>query len=145
VTRASTASPSPEVAYVDSSAIVKRVIDETESTALEAWLDAETPRVVTSRVAWIEVLRAARVAVGSDGVEPARRALAAHDILELTPLVADEAARLASDQIRSLDAVHLASALVCAADLLITYDRRLAQAARELGLRVEHPGVAPER
>jgi predicted nucleic acid-binding protein len=44
-----------------------------------------------------------------------------------------------------LDAVHLASALVCAADLLITYDRRLAQAARELGVRVEHPGVAPER
>lgn len=135
----------PQVAYVDSSAIVKQIIEEAESAALERWLAAERPRAVTSRIAWIEVPRAARVAAGSAGLAPARAVLAEHDTLELTPFIANEAARIADDDVRSLDAIHLVSALVCAADVLVTYDHRLARAARHHGLRVAHPGFTPGR
>jgi len=131
------------VAYLDSSAIVKQVVEEAESTSLDRWLTRTRHRLVTSRVAWVEVPRAVALVAGEAGLAFARSVLSEHNTWEVTPAVADDAARMAGTHLMSLDAIHLASARACAAEVLVTYDRRLASQTRALGLRVEHPGVLP--
>lgn len=133
--------------YVDSSAVIKRVIAEAESTALVEALDQHVDRgalLLSSSLAWIEVARAlrtrqghrpARVAADVDG---AMSGVAEH---RLAPEVVSLARRISPDALRSLDAVHLASALLVDADLVMTYDGRLALACEENGLAVTKPGV----
>ena len=127
--------------YLDSSAIVKLVITEPESQALRAYL-ADRDERVASALARVEVFRALRRA---HAAAPAllRRA---DDVLEGIALVAvDEpvlrdAAGLESPPLRSLDAVHLATALSLEElDAFVTYDRRLATASAEAGLPVASP------
>lgn len=58
-------------------------------------------------------------------------------------LYADASAlALASETVKTLDAIHLATAVSVAPDAMLVYDRRLARAARDAGLRVEAPGAA---
>jgi predicted nucleic acid-binding protein len=98
---------------------------------------------VTSALARVEVVRAV-FAGGPVAVEQARRQLSRLDQILLGTKLLDRAARLAPTvQLRSLDATHLAAAQVIGEELsaVVTYDRRMADAARGLGMAVETPGL----
>ena len=131
------------LSYVDSSAIVKLVIDETETRALRRWMEAGVT-CLTSRVSMVEVPRALRrkgqvsLELATGALDQALRAIA---ILEIDAATAERAAAVGPPALRSLDAIHLASALSLAAELdaFVTYDLRLADAVREAGLRVIAP------
>jgi predicted nucleic acid-binding protein len=128
--------------YLDSSALVKLVQQESESEALRGFIaDHRSDSLVTSALARVEVVRA--VSAGSHGaIEHARRQLARLDQLALTSALLDRAADIRPDrQLRSLDAIHLAAAQTVGDDLraVLTYDRRLADAAGALGLVVQAP------
>lgn len=129
--------------YLDSSAIVKLLTDEKESDALRDQVGARTVRL-TSRVAAVEVPRALRrkgTVSTERGMSPLEDLFAALSILELDRTIVARAAHLAPPALRSLDAIHLASALSVAEQLeaFITYDLRLADAARAAGLTVIAP------
>lgn len=129
--------------YLDSSALVKLVQRETESDALRRFLRRHrADQLVTSALARVEVVRAVLMG-GPAALAQARRQLSRLDQILLGTEVLDRAAMLApSVQLRSLDAIHLAAAQVIGADLraVVTYDRRMADAAQALGLAVETPG-----
>lgn len=128
--------------YVDASALVKLVVREAESDAVRDFLMAQ-PSPLTSRIATVEVRRA----IGRAMEAPHEEALAAVwdriEIIELDAAIADSAALIAPRQIRSLDAINLASALALADELdaFVTYDVRLAEAAAASGLTVVSPGT----
>jgi predicted nucleic acid-binding protein len=129
--------------YVESSALLKLYVDEPE-TAAAAALTHQHEAWTTGRHTLVEVRRnLARVLTGADLV--AARAAFDEDwrrilVVELDRSACDAAARLAeSTGVRTLDALHLGAAEVAgAADglPLITFDGRLAVAARSLGWRV---------
>lgn len=119
---------------------MKLVVEEAESAALERHI-AGDPVLATSRIALVEVARATAIANPAQEVqEEARRLLASCMLIDVSERLLLAAARLASATLRSLDAVHLASALRVEPDELIAYDRRLGAAAREHGLAVSRPG-----
>lgn len=128
--------------YLDSSAVVKLVQREPESPALRRFLRRHrADQSVTSVLARAEVVRAG-LPGGNCAVEQARRQLARLDQIVLTTELLDRAATLTSaGPLRSLDAVHLAAAQVVGQELraVVTYDRRMADAARDLGLAVAAP------
>ena len=127
--------------YLDASAIVKLVALEAETAPLVAYL-AEHPSQATSVVGLVEVRRAAarRPGVPSGRVEAVCSRIAA---IALDAAVAGVAGTVEPPALRTLDAVHLASAAALADDLeaLVTYDRRLAEAAAALGLPTASPGA----
>lgn len=135
-----TADPS-RLLYVDSSAIVKLVVREAESDALRVYL--EGAQLVTSEIALTEVPRAAHLRTGATDVfDHAEIVLRRFDLLELDEELHRAAARRAPRELRTLDAIHLVSALRVSDSLhaLVAYDRRLMEAARHAGLRVDAPG-----
>jgi predicted nucleic acid-binding protein len=116
------------------------VIEEPESRALERHL-AGGPALATSRIAVVEVLRATAIANPADQVRgEAERLLASCWLVDVTDAVLRSAADVASATIRTLDAIHLVSAIRVAADELVAYDRRLLAAAYEHGLASAIPG-----
>jgi uncharacterized protein len=131
--------------YVDSSALIKRVVAERESAALVEALDAHHgggDLLLSSSLAWIEVSRALRSRyhhrlsrVAAD-VDAALSGVAEHP---MAPEVVSLARRINPDPLRSLDAIHLASALLVDADVVLTYDDRLGRACDENGLVVTTP------
>lgn len=128
--------------YLDSSAIVKLVQRETESTPLQRYLrrNKEAARV-TSTLARVEVVRAV-LSGGAAAVAHARRQLGRMYHVALDRELLDQAATLApGGRLRSLDAIHLASAQMLGSDLqaVVTYDQRMADAAAALGLPVSTP------
>jgi predicted nucleic acid-binding protein len=129
----------PGGVYLDASAIVKLVFPEAESTALREFLQDQ--RRTTNRVALVEVPRAVAKVVGSGLPGQVDRVFERVVVLELTEEVVRRAARLPPVQLRSLDAIHLAQALELGGTLegFVTYDNRLADAARLHGLPVESP------
>jgi uncharacterized protein len=127
------------VTYLDSSAIVKLVVREPESTALRAYLRG-CRTVVSSALARTEVARA----VLGLGAAVARRARVVLDRVELVRVndrVLTDAGALLPAHIRSLDAIHLATALLLGDALgqLVTYDGRLASACRIAGIKAVAP------
>jgi hypothetical protein len=127
------------VAYLDASAIVKLVVPEEERRALREFLIGNPARI-TSLLAAVEVPRAVLRRV--DRVpERLASAFTGLILMEITRSVAARAAALQPVALRSLDAIHLASALELGEDLevFVTYDARLAAAARALGMRVASP------
>ncbi|MBT2407105.1 MULTISPECIES: type II toxin-antitoxin system VapC family toxin [unclassified Streptomyces] len=127
--------------YLDSAAIVKLVHAESESDALRDWLDerAETGWV-SSALAEVESFRAlARYAP--------QAAVRLHLVLDLIDLIdLDAGIRILAQTVRpatgrSLDAIHLATAMSLGARLtsFVTYDKRLADAVRSTGLVVDAP------
>ncbi len=125
--------------YVDSSALVKLVIEEPESEALAQHLD-EGQLIATSRIALVEVPRATAIANPAPAVgDETERLLASCLLVDLSDSLLRAAARLASASVRTLDAIHLASALRVEADEFVAYDRRLASAAAQQGLAVAAP------
>lgn len=125
--------------YLDASAGVKLVMHEAESVALHRYVDAQDAWT-SSALFRPEVLRAAR-----RGDEA--RLEAARELLRGIVLVAiDEGVLLAASEldppsVRTLDAIHLATALRLADELeaIVTYDRRMIEGARALGLPVASP------
>lgn len=125
-------------AYFDASAIVKLGHLEPESQALIEYLCDGQFWAATSVVADVEVRQALHrlVASGADPEEHVRGFF----LLELTRDIRDGAVEL-GPHLRSLDAIHVASALTIEAGIdFVTYDKRQAAAAREAGLRVVQPG-----
>lgn len=132
---------SGELLYLDSSALIKLVLPEKESRALLQSL-ADWPVRLSSELAAVEVVRAARRASADPAVEQrAVEILAGLHLLKIDSAVLDRASHLEPRTLRSLDALHLASALSLGEDLgaIVVYDTRLAAAATELGLRVLAP------
>lgn len=134
--------------YFDSSALIKRALQEAESNALVDALDdwvAEGSAFASSTLAWIEVTRAIRSR--HDDEDPAEivvlieNAVAGIDEHPLTDQVSDVARRLGPSSLRSFDAIHLATATLIGADLVCAYDQRLLLSAQELGFRTISPGV----
>jgi len=128
--------------YLDSSALVKLVQQESESDALRGFLlDHRSDALVTSALARVEVVRAVSGG-GHRAIEQARRQLARLDQIALGSALLDRAADLTpAVQLRALDAIHLAAAQTVGADLraVVTYDRRMADAAGALGLVAQSP------
>lgn len=132
--------------YLDTSALLKRVIQESESEQLRVALRrhvGEQAALVSSRLASIELSRALRMrfdtgyAAAADFVDDAMSGVAecaiGDEVLSLSQ-------RLNPNRLRSLDAIHVASAMLLDTDLLITYDDRMVEAAHLNGLRCAAPG-----
>lgn len=129
----------PLLVYADSSALVKLVIEEPESAALEDHLSSDCV-LATSRVAVVEVSRATALANPRQAVrEEVDRLLASCMLVAVTSPLLRSARQLAGASVRTLDAIHLASALRIEADELLAYDRRLLAAAAEHGLTAASP------
>ena len=127
--------------YLDTSALAKLVIEEPESAALRDFLASRGERSrITSALARAELLRTAQRR-GEPAVSKARDVLETIAELTLTRALLDRAGALAPEELRTLDAIHLASALELGGDLqhVVAYDRRLLEAARRIGV----PALAP--
>lgn len=134
------------VFYADASALVKLVREESESSALRAFLaDAD---IVSSELALTEIPRAIRRAVMHEPELPldllVERAGELLDAIALRPLdspLLAAAGALVEPALRALDAIHVASAVdLDPVDAFLTYDERQAAAARLVGLRTVAPG-----
>lgn len=126
-----------KVLYLDTSAAVKLISDEQESDGLRSYLD-EGPTLVSSDLLETELRR---IGIRHDIDQVLITSVL--DGVTLTPLIRDqfrEAGLIPQIGLRSLDALHLAGALHIEASAILTYDIRLAEAARAHGLEV----VAPE-
>ncbi len=125
--------------YFDSSALVKLVLHERESDALRAY-ERRIERVVSSELARTELPRAVARIIDS-GSRQVTEVLRAVQLIPLTSSLLTEAARLVPTSLRSLDAIHLASALLIRDELdaFVAYDDRLLDAASALGMPVASP------
>lgn len=132
----------PGTAYVDSSALLKLAVREAETAALEADL-AGRDGLLVSRLAVVECHRAARRASHGRVLQTVDQILDAVYLLEVTPAILDDAGAQHPPLLRSLDAIHLATALSVGDPgmAVITYHRRFADAARANGLTVVQPGL----
>ena len=126
------------LAYVDASAIVKLVLHEPDSPSMVRWY-VESERVATSVLGIIETNRA--VARREHDGSHLRSVLATLVTLELDDPVARLASMVRPASLRTHDAIHLATALSLGTELdaFVTYDDRLAAAARDVGLPVVRP------
>lgn len=129
--------------YLDSSAVLKLLVREPETAGLDAWLEERADDTwVTSELTLVEVGRAVR-RLDEDLLPSARALLGDVDLVRLSPAVVRDAQDVRPPVLRTLDALHLASALRVRSELvaLLTYDDRLFAAAEVAGL----PAVAPGR
>ncbi|HEU0088360.1 MAG TPA: type II toxin-antitoxin system VapC family toxin [Pseudonocardiaceae bacterium] len=127
--------------YLDTSALAKLIVREAETTALGTWLRQHVAQLwVTSIVGRVELVRVAQRFSAADA---ACLLLAGLDTIPLAAYVADVAQSTGSFALRTLDAIHLASALSVRAELtaFCCYDRRLLDAAGDAGLPVHTPGA----
>jgi predicted nucleic acid-binding protein len=125
--------------YLDSSAIVKLVVHEPESAALSRYLRGRRP-VVASALARVEVLRVS-VSFGPPAEARAHDVLSRLELIRINDRVVTLAGGLLPPELRSLDAIHLATASLLGGTLgkVVTYDARMAEAARRLGWSVVAP------
>lgn len=119
---------------------MKLVTPEPESAALEAEL-ARFAGAVASELLEVE---ATRVGERLGGTTPAMVAegLRHVTLIPISPQIRRRAGRLRPPELRTLDAIHLATALAVGSELeaLFAYDQRLVRAAADSGLRVSSPG-----
>jgi uncharacterized protein len=127
--------------YLDSSALLKLVLPESERAALESAL-APWPDRLTSELSAVECRRAVRRQPEAAVLSPRMDdILSAITLLRFDPLLLRLAGTIGPARLRSLDAIHLASALSIGdyPEAFVTYDERLADAARAVGLNVLMP------
>jgi uncharacterized protein len=127
-----------ELSYVDSSAFVKLIVREPESEAMLAAIGGKS--LASSALLEVEAVRAVRRRQPDD--EPTVRDwLAEFDLVEISAEIRESASTLADPHTRSLDAIHVATALSLGDHLaaFFTYDKRLAAAAQAHGLTVSVP------
>jgi predicted nucleic acid-binding protein len=127
------------VTYLDSSAVVKLAVREPESQALRRYLTRRRP-LVCSALARVEVARAL-ISLGEQAIRRGDEVLSRIDLVRINDRVLRAAAVLMPAELRSLDAIHLATAQLFGNELhrIVTYDERMVSAAKALGWRVEHP------
>ena len=125
--------------YLDSSALVKLVVREAESAALRRFLRSHPIRV-SSALARVEVTRAVR-AHGPEAQLRSQAVLSRIRLLRIDDDILSEAAQLDPGILRSLDAIHLASARAFGGEMegVVTYDARMREAAALLGYEVFVP------
>jgi uncharacterized protein len=129
----------PPLVYADSSALVKLVVEEAETAALELYIAEREPVITTSRIAVAEIARALVTAdLERDNRSEAERLLRSYFLIDVSGPILDDAAGLTTS-VRSLDAIHLASARHVGPDEVLVYDRRLARAAADLGFVIAQP------
>lgn len=127
--------------YLDASALVKRYVMEPGSELVRAAMQ-DAGSWYICRIGFVETVRAVGIAAGLKATRAVREEWPAFGIVEVDQKLVDQAARLAlGDDLRSLDALHLAAALLLPPEdlVLATWDRHLHTAARSHGL-----GVLPE-
>jgi predicted nucleic acid-binding protein len=134
------------VIYIDTSALTKLLIAERETPGLQAWLATQSDQgeyAATSALGRVELMRVV-ARYGEPGQsERARYLLDGLDILPLTEPVIALAEAVGPPTLRSLDAIHLASAAQIEQELtaFVTYDHRLLEGCREVGLATASPGA----
>ena len=126
--------------YLDSSAFVKLVVEETETAAVRSFLASSDARRVSSSLLRAESLRAVRH-MGPDALATVREGLRRVDLIGIDDRILDAAGTLEPLVLRTLDEIHLATALAVGDDLegIVTYDERMIDAARLLGLPTATP------
>ena len=125
--------------YLDSSAIVKLVQAEPESSALRSYVRRHRPHV-SSALARTEVARAL-LPFGPEAISRGRLALSGIQLVRVDDRVLNLAGELLPSTLRSLDAIHLATARLLGEDVasIVTYDARMQSAAKTLKFRVASP------
>ena len=126
--------------YMDTSALVKLVVAESETDALRSWIAGVKSELVSADLVRTELWQVVRRAV-PDRALLAAQVLDSLTLVEVRASLFSQAGRLDPPELRSLDAIHLAAALDLGDDLeaLVTYDARLAQAAAVNGVTVVAP------
>lgn len=126
--------------YLDSSAFVKLVVEETESVPARTFLANRDARRVSSALLRTESLRAVRH-LGPDALATVREGLRRVDLIGIDDRILDAAGLLEPHVLRTLDAIHLATAMAVGDDLevIVTYDERMVDAARLLGMSTATP------
>jgi predicted nucleic acid-binding protein len=125
--------------YLDSSAFVKTVVVERETQALRAFI-SESEILVSSALLRAEALRAVRL-LGPEVLATMRLALRRINLIAIDDRILDAAGILDPSVVRTLDAIHLATAHATGDDLktLVTYDARMVEGARLMGLPTASP------
>jgi predicted nucleic acid-binding protein len=125
--------------YLDSSAIVKLAVREPQSEALRRYLRHRRP-LLSSALARTEVLRAL-LPGGKAAVAAGQRVLERIDLVRVSDRILNLAGSLLPVELRSLDAIHLATARRLGAELseIVTYDERIVAAAHALGFKTATP------
>jgi predicted nucleic acid-binding protein len=128
--------------YLDSSAFVKLAVEESDTEALRAFLAKHGGRRVSSSLLRAESLRAVRH-VGAEALATVREGLRRIDLIGIDDRILDAAGTIEPRVLRTLDAIHLATAMAVGDDLeaIVTYDERMVDGAELLGL----PTVAPRQ
>jgi len=126
--------------YLDTSAFVKLAVEESETAALRQFLADRALRRVSSALLRTEALRAVRH-LGPDALASVREAIRRVDLVAIDDRILDAAGTLEPRVLRTLDAIHLATAMAMGDDLdaIVTYDDRMVEAAGLLGLLVSAP------
>jgi predicted nucleic acid-binding protein len=129
------------VLYADTSAMAKLLRSEPETAAARRYLRAPNHQPVLSSELVVTELHRVALRQGPAAPPKAQQLLAGLELRKFTRRLLDHAGQLGPPTLPSLDAIHLATALEFAGELaaLVTYDRRLAEAARSHGLHVESP------
>lgn len=124
--------------YLDTSAALKLVVEEPESEPLARVIDAAQPNLVACWLVETEMRRAARreEALTQEIVSGLLDGVA---LYEVPASLFREAGLLPGANLRSLDALHLAAAVRIGVDQVVTYDSRMGESARLLGLSVLAP------
>lgn len=124
--------------YLDTSAALKLLVEEEESEALARAIDGASPDLVGCWLLDTELRRAAQreTALTQEGVSDF---LDGVDLYEVPASLFREAGLLPGANLRSLDALHLAAAVRIGVDHLVTYDARMSESARALGVSVIAP------
>lgn len=124
--------------YLDTSAALKLVVEEAESPALARAIDDRQPDLVACWLLDTELRRAVQreEALSHDVVTDLLEGVS---LYEVPPSLFREAGLLPGSRLRSLDALHLAAAVRIGVDHLVTYDTRMGDCARSIGLAVLAP------
>ncbi|MCH5643395.1 MULTISPECIES: type II toxin-antitoxin system VapC family toxin [unclassified Gordonia (in: high G+C Gram-positive bacteria)] len=134
--------------YLDTSAMTKLIVRETETPALVAWLGQHPDEAVaTSALGRVELMRTAARDASRGIVERARELLDSIDVLVLTDTVMELAETIGAPTLRSLDAIHLASAAQLGDHLtaLVAYDKRLLDGCADLNFPTASPTDETEK
>jgi len=127
------------VIYIDTSALLKLVHPEAESMPLRTWLARHPDDLISSALIRAESRRAL-LRNDPAGLANLPRVLSVIAQIPVTEDLLDRAAMLPDPALRTLDAIHLASAqMTPGVKTMLVYDKRLAEAARKAGVTVASP------
>lgn len=125
------------IGYLDSSTIVDRALTIARGDAENLAGDVPADRLISSEITLVEVSRVlTRIAPDQNVDDIVASALASVELVALASVTLVIAARLPVQFLKTLDSLHVASALLVSADIVITRDRQMASACAELGLAV---------